>query len=108
VRKGEIRSGGSLTGRQLKGAEKQILDMFAEATEETFNSHPGLIKRYIDNKLCEAKYYRRGKWRFVVCDENTIVTVEENLFDLRRKLALRKKGHMSKRKRAKWEGFGKK
>lgn len=104
-RKGEVKRGEKPTNRQLKGAEKQVLDMIEKAWLETFDKDPGLIRRFIDNKFCDAEYFRLGRWRFVVCDCDTIVTVEENRFENTKRLKRRKGGHKSKRQRAREKNY---
>jgi len=56
---------------------EDIACLFENADLEDDN--PGLIRRIIDNEFEEAKYYRNGDWRMVVCD-NSIVTIEINRF----------------------------
>jgi hypothetical protein len=63
-------------GRKTVDPEQEILDLFYEAKEET---NAGLVKRRIDNPTEDTKYYRNGKWRFVIVEDN-MVTMELDTF----------------------------
>jgi len=102
-RKGDINDAEEATPRMLRGAERQILFLYEESDIETVKDHPGLIRRLIDNEWCEAQYYRRGKWRLVVCNDR-IITIEQNQYSGSRK----SKGRPKTKQVRKWsEGHGK-
>lgn len=64
-------------GRNTVDPEQEILDLFYEAKEEI--DAPGLVKRRMDNPTENTKYYRNGRWRFVIVDDS-MVTMEIDTF----------------------------
>jgi len=57
--------------------EKEIRLLFEQSKIESFNA--GILKRIMKNEFEDAKYYKYGIWRFVICG-NTMVTMEKDKF----------------------------
>lgn len=57
--------------------EKEIRDLFEEAKEEEMNA--GLIMRIMNNNFEPTNFFKKGKWRFVICN-NVMVTIELDKF----------------------------
>ncbi|KKN08866.1 hypothetical protein LCGC14_1052350 [marine sediment metagenome] len=58
--------------------EFMIRQLFEKSNKEPMSA--GLIKRVMQNNFQEAEYYRFGSLRFVVCNDNILVTIEEDQF----------------------------
>lgn len=57
--------------------EREIRQLFEQSVAEKMNA--GLVLRVMANDFEETNFFKKGKWRFVVCN-NIMVTVELDKF----------------------------
>ena len=57
--------------------EREIRKLFEQSVEEKMNA--GLVLRMMANDFEETTFFKKGKWRFVICN-NIMVTVELDKF----------------------------
>ncbi len=70
-------------GGKLSSPERTARKILARATEEGALSPVGRVKRLIDNRFQEARYFMSNGWRFVINDNNgifTVLTIERDIF----------------------------
>ncbi|RLB09483.1 MAG: hypothetical protein DRG39_07520 [Deltaproteobacteria bacterium] len=73
----KFRNEANLVNTREEVVRRELRKLFLRSRKEKLT--PGLIKRIIDNNFKDAAYYRKGKWRFVICN-NVMVTCERNIF----------------------------
>ena len=57
--------------------EREIRNLFEQSIKEKMTA--GLVLRLMANDFEETTFFKKGKWRFVICN-NTMVTVELDTF----------------------------
>ena len=57
--------------------EKEIRKLFEQSKREPMNA--GLLTRIMNNDFEETTFFKKGKWRFIICN-NTMVTIEIDTF----------------------------
>ena len=78
----------------ISNLEGEIRNLFEESKREKMNA--GLVTRIMNNNFEPTAFFKKGKWRFVICN-NTMVTIERDRFD-DSSIGYIKKKNLNKRK----------